>query len=174
MQATGLGSTGLRSLNKAGNQSRTRHSLWKQRPVWKTVDILQRCFTAAPKMDIILGTTVYGRYKQESGEAADRQGSAISSDQKWYVKQKYFHILLRELRIYLDRTRGNCGKTNQESVVLFIQFLFFFMSRVFYDKLTPEKNLVLEDVCFHFLFSNERCTNISFLDIFFLFVLVTY
>ena len=33
---------------------------------------------------------------------------------KQHVELEYFHILLCELMIYLDQTRGDCRKTNQD------------------------------------------------------------
>ena len=93
--ATGLTSTSPAQVNTAGHQSWTELSLWDW---WK--DTIQRWFTAAMIRTMTSGTRRHGR--RGTGETSERVGH------QQRVEPEYFHMLLCELWIYLDRTRHDC------------------------------------------------------------------
>ena len=81
-----------------GSQTGTEH----RRSVWRQGITVRRRFTAA-----LTGTMTPGMRGTRQG--TEKRESDISSGWKLLVEPEYFHILLCELRISLDQTRGDCG-----------------------------------------------------------------
>lgn len=96
----------------------------------KTVDVVWRGFKTALTRTMTLRTRGNGRQGHENHVATQEQESGISRGRRWHVQ--YFHILLCELVIYLEQTRQDCGKTNQERFFFLVFFIYEEWS-VFYE-----------------------------------------
>ena len=80
--------------------------------------------------------------RQETEEAWrgrwERQSQTSAEGENRRVEQEYFHILLRELRIYLNQTRDDCWKTNQDYFGEFYFVYVKFTLSVLYYELTGQ------------------------------------
>ena len=108
-------------------QTGTERSLWDRRTsVWDRGYSMEAIYDSSDEDFDFDGR---GR---ERHEAAERRVSDISNWWKQRVESEYFHILLCELRIYLDQTRSDCGN---KPTLFEIRFILL-MSSVCYDELT--------------------------------------
>ena len=114
----------------------TEHSLWDwRRSVWrqgiKYGGDLQQLWPG-----LWLQEKKTRKVETRGTKRQRERGSDISSLSKQCVELEYFYILICDLRIYLDQTRGDSGKTNQDCCGDFDSVPVQYEQNEFYDELT--------------------------------------